>query len=262
MPARTKETMHYFPGIPVHGLFNLLIIFALSCASSAFCQSDLREVGQKDAFAEPLFIVSPVFPADVSTDLLPVEIRVTGTVTTEGRFKAPVFIPAEGKEPFLRTILEVLPGWRFRPATTPDTCKPRDSDAVVIVYFELKDGKPVISISSPVHFKEPPTDPASTVTGKTFVRQPRAEYPEPMARRGIEGAVEVMVLVDEEGEIVSKNILYSIPSTQFGEAVLTALRRASFVKLNPARRICYVFGTRFCMGQQQTTFPEPRCHRK
>jgi len=241
----------------------LLTIFVLFCASSAFCQTDLREVGPKDAYALPLFIVSPVFPGNISPDSLPVEIRVTGTVTLAGKFKEPAFSPAEGKAPFVQSILDVLPGWRFRPAIDGVACNTKESQAVVIVYFEFKDGKPSISISSPVHREI--TGVSQVFDGKSrgFARRPKTTYPISMSRRGIEGTVEVLVKADGEGEIVAKRIIYSIPSDDFGEAVLDALKPVTFTKDTPpsSTNVCYTYLTLFCMASG-VDFPDPKCHRK
>lgn len=115
----------------------MLLGVVVSLGSSAvFCQSEPVPVDEKDAWAQPLLIFPPVFPKDVPAGMLPIEICVNGTVTTDGTFTSPVFTPAEGKEQFVQAVTDVIHHWRFRPAIEKDGCRTKGNRAFLIVYFE------------------------------------------------------------------------------------------------------------------------------
>src|SRR5215472_18905041 len=108
-----------------------LVLAALSFLSSsdAFCQEP-RPVTEQDAWARPILVVPPSFPEDIPAGMLPVVIRVEGTVSAEGNFESPVFSPTEGKEQFIEAITKVLRNWRFRPGFDSH-CTIRETRAVL-----------------------------------------------------------------------------------------------------------------------------------
>lgn len=238
----------------------LLLAIALSLNSSgAFCQEP-TEVTEEQAWARPLLVVPPTFPKDAPSEMLPVEIRVEGTVTADGTFTSPVFVPSEGKQEFVQAVADVLQFWRFRPVFDRD-CKIKESRVRLNVYFELKEGNPSISISSPVAKKVDRTRNAAAVP--QFVRRPKPEFPPAALQAGIEGFAEICMVVDGDGEIVSKTVISSLPNALFGKAALDALSRARFSRSDmtgrPNKTVSIALPINFCI-EGPVSYHDSHCH--
>jgi TonB family protein len=239
----------------------LLAVTLFLRTSGAICQEPVL-ITENDAWARPLLIVPPSFPKDIPAEILPVVIRIEGTVKADGTFSSPAFTPAEGRETFVHAIGEVLQHWRFRPAVRRG-CQIKESRAVLNVYFETKEGKPSISISSPPVQK--PHDPVLLADmGLTYVSKPKIEFPNKALQAGIEGFAEICMVVDTEGEIVSKTVISSLPNVLYGEAAMEGFSRAKFKKIDVAAdnldaNRCVVVPVNFCMGSGNPAYPQPGC---
>jgi tetratricopeptide (TPR) repeat protein len=237
----------------------LLKVLVLFGSFAAYCQSNPVEVTAKDAYAQPLLIVPPVFPKNTSQELLPLELRMTGTVDAGGNFTLPVFTPAQNTTDFTRAVLDVLPYWRFRPALDRKACKAVDSKAVVNIYFELKEGQPSISVSSPARTNGAPGRPGS----QAFVTRPTIQYPASMLARGIEGSVEALMRVNGKGEVVERSLLFSIPKPEFGVATIEGLRRVEFSSDESIKDLeatsCYTVPIKFCIENGHPDYADPKC---
>jgi len=214
-------------------------------------QSAPEMLSEKHINARPLFIVKPGIPADVTAESYPAEIRVTGTVTREGILSAPVIHNAEGKEALALAVKGVIEHWRFAPAITRD-CKTRDSAGEVVIWFEIKEGKPAIFVSNPVPVKQLTGANFPKIKLRTYEVMPkRVEFPYRAARAGVEGATEIVIEVDPQGEILARNVVYSLPVKDFGEEALAALKRARFTKDDSPelgnKNICIVQLWNFCL---------------
>ena len=234
-----------------------LLAFALSLNSSGVSCQEPVAVTQNDLWPRPLLVVAPAFPKGASLQMLPVQIRVEGRVTADGNFRSPVFLPAEGREVFVKAISDVLPYWRFRPALERKGCKTMEGPAVFGITFELKAGAPSVSVSSPAVEK---VDSAGTsLRGLHLVSPPGAKYPYDSRQAGIEGFAEILVEVDSEGDIASKAIISSVPNALFGEAALEALRNARFSRPDMSqseyKTACVVLPFNFCMHVRGSSIP-------
>ena len=248
------------PNVSVAGV--LLTTMLLLTSLSVHSQEPVLAT-EKDAWARPLVVVTPVFPKDVPPATLPVEIRVNGTVSTDGKFNSPVFTPAEGRESFVQSVKDVLPHWRFRPAFDGKTCETKESEASFIVYFELKGGAASISVSSPVVEKPKPNDDVlAQLDYVRFSRSAKIVYPEAALKAGIEGFAEISMQVNNEGDIISKSVISSTPNSLFGDAALQGLLGARFSK-NEGRRPadkpqCAIWPVNFCI-RGLVSYPDPHC---
>jgi TonB family protein len=244
----------------MHQLLAALFVF---CAAPALAQFDPVVVGPKDRYAKPLLVVTPIFPKNVSLEGLPVEIRVTGTVTTTGAFTTPVFSPAEGKQAYVQAVQDVLHEWRFRPSIDWITCRAVSTQAVVIVYFELRDGKPAILVSSPVAEKIAGIAGDEVPAPKRFERKPKPEYPRGMLNNGVEGKAEILLQVNGKGEILHKSVASSIPLPDFGRAAIESMSGSRFAMKESAAKpdvtACVTIPVLFCITHHDADFPSPEC---
>src|SRR6185503_5727901 len=129
-----------------------------------------------------------------------VKVEVQGTITAVGELTSPRFAHAEGHEAYAREVREVVGLWRFMPAVAEAKCVPKDSEATLYVWFELKDGKPTVSVSAP------PKRTAKPAGKLTFRKRPDIVYPLIARRKGIEGETIVLVRVLRSGEITGTGI--------------------------------------------------------
>ncbi len=206
----------------------LTFILLLTFASAVFCSSEPVEINEKNTYARTILVVPPTHPKQDPAGKSSVEIRLTGIVTTEGVLRSPVFEEREGEEKFVKAIREVLPDWRFSPAADGRACKLRESKGTVSVWFETKNGEPVVSVSAlPAEkFTGHPVSPGGTRL--EYVRRAKPEYPRAAVVNWIDGVVEMLIKVDREGTVVESTVRYSIPAADFGNSVSYALRRARF----------------------------------
>jgi len=77
------------------------------------------------------------------------------------------------------------------------------------------------------------------VTGRypKFVWRPKIIVPDTNLRAGIEVGTEILLAVNEEGEIVRKTVVFSLPNALFGEASIDGLSSAKFERQDKAKCI-------------------------
>ena len=241
----------------------VLILLLSAVTASASAQSDPRAIREDDKYVRPIFIVPPAFPKSEPTDKLPVEIRVSGSVSVEGVLEAPDFSPTEGNEKFITAIKDVLNLWRFRPAIGNETCMPVVSTGVVLVWFEEKDGMPSVSVSMP---KRPSASGTADAKPKrfprVFVNRPKIEYPFRARIAGMEGSAELLFNVNHQGETLQTTVLYSIPNKIFGDAAIAGSRRVKFVAGAPdddaKKNVCTILPFYYCL-ESDASYPMPAC---
>jgi TonB family protein len=229
--------------------FAAILLFLLPMWASG--QSAPEPISEKHLYARPLIIVQPKIPTEVAVESYPAEVRVSGIVTRDGRLTAPVFVNAEGKDAFARTVKDVIEHWRFAPALTKE-CSTRDSAGEVVIWFEIKDGKPTILVSNPLLEKHSTDASLPKRKLRSYeVRPKRPEYPYRAVRAGVEGAAEIAVEVDPQGEIINWNVVYSLPVKDFGEEAIAAMKRARFTNDDSPglddKNICIVQPWHFCL---------------
>ena len=242
----------------------IVLIFLLSAVTaSAFAQSDPRAIQEEDKYVRPVLIVSPAFPKLEPADKLPVEIRVSGSVSVEGVLEAADFSPIEGNEKFINAIKDVLNLWRFRPAIGKEICMPVVSTGVVLVWFEEKDGIPTVSVSVP---KWPSASGVADAKPKNlpreFVNRPKIEYPFSAQRAGVEGFAELLFNVNHQGEALQTTVLYSIPNKIFGDAAIAGSRRVRFSAGAPdddvKKNVCILVPFKYCL-ESGASYPLTAC---
>ena len=247
--------------MPVLPLTSFLLLLAVS--NLAFAQSNPRGLQEDDKYFRPILVVSPAFPKLEPTDILPVEIRVSGAVNAEGALETPEFSPIQGNEKFINAIKDVLNLWRFRPAIDSKSCTPTASNGVLLVWFEERNGVPSVSVSTP---KRQPVSETADAKPKPFPRvflnSPKPEYPSGARRAGMEGSAELLFNVNHQGDVLQTTALYSIPNKIFGDAAIAGARRVKFSAGAPEddaqKTVCILVPFKYCLTSG-ATYPNSAC---
>lgn len=239
----------------------LIAIAASALPVLAFAQSDARAVGARDAFASPVLVVAPKAPVRAAGDAASVEIRVTGSIGTNGVMSSPAFENAQGKDKYVQAIRDVLHLWRFKPAVDLEACKPAVRNGTVVVWFDEKNGKPSVSVSMPqVGGKGEAARVGSEGAVFKVAQRPRASFPTEARDIGAEGAAEVLIKLNDKGENIQQTLLYATPHSMFGEAAMAGAREVR-IAANGSRAQCVAVPTHFCMDGD-ISFPNSACEAK
>ncbi|MBL8521081.1 MAG: hypothetical protein JNK75_10455 [Betaproteobacteria bacterium] len=236
-------------------------LVAAALPALALAQSDARAISAKDAFASPVLVVAPKPPARSASDAASVEVRVTGSIGTNGILSNPVFENAQGKDKYVQAIREVLHLWRFKPAVDLEACKPAARNGTVVVWFDDKGGKSSVAVSMPqVGGKAEAARAGGEGAIYKVAQRPRAIFPQEARDIGAEGAAEVLVKLNDKGDNVQQTLLYATPHSMFGES---AMARAGELRIAPngSRAQCVAVPYHFCMDGD-VSFPNSACEGK
>ena len=251
-----------------------VVAVSMLFAVCAHAQSAPGEITAADRLATPLLVVPPKYLAHVmdgKPENFSVEVQMRGTVDKQGQFTSPIFLDPDGRERFIEALQRVLPLWRFRPALLPMGCSPIDSEMTLIVWFEMVNGKPSLSVSTPkVPAKaDVSTSEAAPSTPKERVRRtwktpPYASYPRRARAVGMEGRAELLMTANADGEIVASSVWYSIPNDEFGVEALDSIRGATLVphaaELDKSKTVCVAIPFQFCL-KDRVAIPSNGCNK-
>jgi TonB family protein len=240
---------------------SLLLLLGASLLANA--QSDPRLIQAEDKYLRPVLVVPPVFPKREVTDKLPVEIRVSGSVTETGTMESVEFSPIEGNEKFIQAIKDVLPHWRIRPAVDEKLCAPVAGKGVMLVWFEEKNGAPSVSVSARKPEPESvPVDGVPRAAPRTLVVRPKVDFPIAAQRAGMEGSAELLLKTNHQGELLQATVLFSIPHKVFGDEARAGSRRSKFSVGAPdedaQKTLCIILPFKFCLTSF-VNYPSPVC---
>ncbi len=235
------------------------LLLAAAIPTSLHAQSDARAIGAKDAFASPVVVVAPKAPVRNANEPVSVEIRVTGSIGTNGVMSSPVFENAQGKDKYVQALREVLHLWRFKPAVDLEACKPAVRNGTVVVWFDEKNGKPAVTVSMP---QAGGKGDAVRAGGEERGVQGGPVYKLSFQARdiGAEGAAEVLVKLNDKGENVQQTLLYSTPHSMFGDAVMAGAKELRIAP-NGTRAQCVARAVSLCMDGD-INFPNSACEAK
>jgi hypothetical protein len=234
--------------------------------NAAFAQiPDGPYIEPEKRFARVVRVVPPDYPRAMLAAKRVAVVDVEGIVEpVNGVLTSPrVHSTAEGAEPFISAVSEVLQYWRFEPTFERD-CQPSKDPVLVRVHFELDaDDTPRVFVS---HSKDPVVrqwrDHNRQEDYKTVKRVAPA-YPQGMVRRGIMANVYALMVIDPAGAVTDVRAMAypnmivdrhrSVERQEidlkrieaiarvFQDAVESALKQWTFVAVDsPARRsACY-----------------------
>jgi TonB family protein len=243
----------------------LLVAIALVAAPIALLAQETTALQARLAVPKPLLIVPPDYPSKALAERRGAEIRMRGTITTEGTLESVAFSNDPSAEDFVEAIRAVMKNWRFVPGVDNASCSPVPLEADVYVWFEIKDDKPAIFVSAPKS-----SDPTIVNAGDprnrlVWYRRPKPTYPMAAWRAGVEGVAHVLVRVSKSGEIIETNTLASSPVRDFGDEAVHGLRRAKYQALDPeiwkTDSVCALIDFLFCIDAS-AEFPSRQCAAK
>ena len=216
-----------------------LAVFALA-GMEALAQGGrervIDEAELRQRAAKVLVLTAPDYPKPLVEAGVQGTVDVHGVVRADGSFDVSRIEPSH---PELRKLVEeVTAFWLLRPSYGPD-CEARPVPAQVRLWFEIKDGKGVISMSQPAATKK--SDPAKPPPGhirKLEGDSPR--YPRDVLNRGIQGDVEALLRITPAGVVASVTVLPGPVSKAFEREVERTLRDWRFEpRPLDAPPICY-----------------------
>lgn len=182
-------------------------------------------------WAEPKLIVEPEYPA------AELAAGITGTVDVDihvrfsGRLSGINSITSEPTSRAMETaVRDVLKYWTFVGETTCD-CMPAAADLKLRVWFEIRDGKPVISVSAPPRQRGVDSSGPKLLNRDALKRTLARSYPRDARRAAAEGEVHAAIHVDPvTGRVreVEVKLFRGSMKRVFSEAAQEALATAEF----------------------------------
>ena len=129
------------------------------------------------------------------------------------------------RDDFRQAVRQVAGFWMFVPRYD-SRCEPLVEEKQFRIWFELKEGKPAISISGAVTGKAPiDTSQEDLFTPITRVTP---EYPHRAQREGREGPVDALIRIAEDGHVEKVVVIPSPNAPFFAEAITNAMLRWRF----------------------------------
>lgn len=120
---------------------------ALLVAAPRVCAQTVFFVDDPAKWATPTKVLPPTFPALELAQGVTGHVDVTVLVSDAGTFKQIVSMASTPKVPaFEAAVAEVLSHWEFSESFGTD-CSPVEAEGTSRIWFEIKEGKPVISVS-------------------------------------------------------------------------------------------------------------------
>jgi TonB family protein len=242
----------------------LLVAVLLLAGTHRLLAQEATPLEEKLTVAKPLLIVPPDYPAQALAEGRTAEIRVQGTVTTEGVLESVVFSNRPGEEDFVEAARAVLKMWRFIPGVDSAACSTVPLDASFRIWIEIKEKEPAIFVSVPATADEKSETKKESAQQKklTWYRRPQPVFPGSAHRAGVEGMAYVLMRIAKSGEITEANVLASSPVREFGDEAARATRRARYEPFDSSawgkESICSQVEFRFCIGEN-AEFPLRQC---
>ncbi len=228
------------------------LIFALLIPATAAFGQEARPLDERDGYATVMLVLPPEYPPDAVKEGSgkSIEVAVSGTVGVDGRMVPKEFTMAQRDERFIAAVRAVLPEWRFVPAVDDAACSAKVSEASVLVWFDIKDGKPAISVSVPEAAARAKRAVVAKQGGKLTFRDSKAfVYPEAARQAGVEGKVIALAKVDGQGQPTEVSVLAHLPATDiFDGPAIEGIRQAKYVGGEAGKAFCAQIPMMYCLG--------------
>lgn len=202
-PARLTRLLHRAA---------LLIVVASSTSAWAYaCDSTDTSLvypwTDPSTFARPRGVVPPEYPPDRLKAGVSTHVEAALRIDEKGELKEVLAMKADnGDELFEKAVREVVRYWSFESFVNCE-CRPVDFTARLTVWFEIKDGKPSISVSRRVDDQPLPglhSKPLKIVKDPAFLKKMTATYPLEARRAGKNATVYAMVTLTSATGIAEK----------------------------------------------------------
>jgi TonB family protein len=165
-----------------------------SIAGTAAAQdaSILSPKQMEERAAQFIVFVPPEYPKALAAAGVASEVDVFGEVAADGMFQVRRVASSAPNPEFEQAVRDVSKLWTLRPIYGTD-CLPRPgAPTQVRIWFEMKDGKPVISFGQ-ARSEITEGKPLKVVQRRNIV------YPPEMLRRGVTGSIEFLLRVSPAG---------------------------------------------------------------
>lgn len=94
-------------------------------------------------------VVAPLYPTSLAVEGVTGSVSANLRVSPKGELLEILSIASTPNQPeFVAAVRTVLPRWRFR-KEVDERCEPRESMGWLRVFFNMKDGRPRVSVSRP-----------------------------------------------------------------------------------------------------------------
>lgn len=183
----------------------------------------MSEAELAEGAARVVMFVPPEYPAAALRENVEATVDVVGTVRADGVLEVARMEASVDRAEFREAIEEVSKFWLFRPSYDRQ-CRPQKVEGRLRIWFEIKDGKPAISISVP-KVDRAVVEARSPIERGTIkvVHRVQPLFPREAQQRGMEGAVEALMRVAPAGEVEEVVIVPGVHAKVFGPAVAQAL---------------------------------------
>lgn len=188
------------------------------------------------AYARPKGVVPPEYPASQLAAGVTAQVEAALRINERGELKEALAMKADnGDEAFEKAVREVVRYWSFEPFSNCE-CRPVEFTARLTVWFEIKDGKPSISVSRRADEKAPPglhAKPLKLVRDQAVFRKIAATIPPGLRRYGKSAIVySMLTLTPETGVAESARIVHVDVEPElrrfFGPAIEDALKQLRY----------------------------------
>jgi TonB family protein len=177
--------------------------------------------------------VPPEYPAQALRDGIQASVDVVGVVAQDGTLRVTEISSSVDRDDFRAAVADVTRFWLLSPNYGRD-CRPREIEGTVRVWFEVKDGKPVVSMSVPTR---PGFDEVkSKQEGAEFTpirAKPVPAYPRAAVAKKIQGSVEALLRLDPAGNVEEVVIIPGPYAQVFASSVSSALSRWQYPQAAP-----------------------------
>lgn len=193
-------------------------VYAQETAPRVMSEAELAE-----GAARVVMFVPPDYPPAALRENVEATVDVVGTVRPDGRLEVARMEASVERAEFRKAIEEVAKFWLFRPSYDRQ-CRPREVEGRLRIWFEIKEGKPAISISVP-RVDRAAVEARSPIERGTIkvVHRVEPRFPREAQNRGMTGAVEALMRVAPSGVVEEVVIVPGVHAKVFGPAVAEAL---------------------------------------
>lgn len=184
--------------------------------------------------------VPPKYPRGALGDNVQATLDVFGRIGTDGVLQVSKVESTSDIDEFKAAVEQVVPLWRLRPDFGED-CVPRPTEGQVRVWFDIREGKPVIRFSQTPRAKPAPMpEPAIRVARRT-----RIEYPSEAGRRNLETVLETILRIGAEGDVQAVHVVPGLYSEHFEREITRSLRNWRFEPSPGRAPTCVTYDVEF-----------------
>jgi TonB family protein len=170
--------------------------------------------------------VAPQYPPGAAGEGIQATVDVIGMVREDGTLGPTRLEVKPEREDFRKAVEEVMAFWILYPKYD-DTCHYTPVEGQVRVWFEIKDGKPIVSFSMPRR-KEAAPLPGAPAEIYRAIRKTEIRYPYAARREGREGTVVALLHVPDTGEVERIAFVPGRHNEDFSSEVYEGLKRWKF----------------------------------